>query len=171
MCQALLKSFSVLLIYPMAFRLLWNRMATSRCLAQTRYVSFKCLGLEDSALAKIFRSRILTMLWFLQTVVRVKGRPIWSKYNSKPISGVKWFCQEYGQTATNCYLCRPLPPICPDTMVIMIPWLHMNLFCALSQVKQDDTMSFSSLVHELQHNMTHTLIRTLLQMICVLEGT
>jgi len=48
-----------------------------------------------------------------------------------------------------------------------------ELICALSQVKdkQDDTMSFSSLAHELQRNMTHTLIRTLLLMISIMEGT
>jgi hypothetical protein len=97
--------------------------------------SFKCLGLVDNALAKIFCSRILTMLWFLQTVVRVKGRPIWSKYNSKTISRVKWFCQEYGQTVTTCYLCRPLPPSCPNTVVIMTPWLHMNLFVHFPKLK------------------------------------
>jgi len=48
-----------------------------------------------------------------------------------------------------------------------------ELICALSHVKdkQDDTMSFSSLAHELQRNMTHTLIRTLLWMISIMEGT
>jgi len=48
-----------------------------------------------------------------------------------------------------------------------------EFICALSQVedKQDDTMGFSSLAHELQRNMTHTLIRPLLWMISVMEGT
>jgi len=75
------------------------------------------------------------MILFLQNVIQVKGRPIWGMYNSKTISCVKWFSQENGQTVTNCYICRPSLPTCPDMVVIMIPLLHMNLFVHFPKLK------------------------------------
>jgi hypothetical protein len=53
------------------------------------------------------------------------------------------------------------------------PMAPHEFICALSQVKDklDDTMSFNSLAHVLQCNMTHTFIRTLLWMLCIMEGT
>jgi hypothetical protein len=81
---------------------------------------------------------------------------------------VMWngFAKKIVKTVTNCYLCRPSPPTCQHHGH-NDPMAPHEFICALAQVKdkQDDTMNFSSLAHELQCNMTHTLIWTLLWMI------
>jgi prepilin signal peptidase PulO-like enzyme (type II secretory pathway) len=54
MCQALLKSFFLLLIYPVVFRTLLNRMETSRFLAQTTYIVSSVWDWRTMLLPKLF---------------------------------------------------------------------------------------------------------------------
>jgi hypothetical protein len=130
------------------------------CLAQTRYVVSSDWDWRTMLLPKIFCSRILTMIWFLQTLVRVKGRPIWRMYKSKKTLPCEVVLQEYCLTITNCYLCMSLPTNMPWHQGHNDPISPHAFICALSQVKDkhNDAMSFSSLAHKLQLNMTHTLL-------------
>jgi hypothetical protein len=59
---------------------------------------------------------------------------------------VKWFCQEYGHTVTNCYYVDPSPANMRWHHDHYDPIAPHKFICALSQVKdkQDDTISFSS---------------------------